>query len=272
MLHPLRSPVTWACQRGVLSSQVRGFLPWRWSLEPFTLYGQGWKCRWQATEFDAIGHQLFWAGLRGWEQESAPVILDNICRSRCFIDIGANCGLYTVLGCTVNPAVSVVAVEPVPKTCAALRRNVAANHYEDRVTVVNAALSESNGTVPFHEAEDATMSSLASEGYQGQPGRLIEVECRTLDSIVKELGVEPDFLKIDVEGFTHAVLGGARDVLNRFRPRIVLEVNAGDPNGKVNQILSEYDYRFEVLTERGPQPRPAIVPEEDYRNWLCSAG
>lgn len=271
ILHPFRRPVTWACQHGVLSSRVRGYLPWRWSLEPFTVYGSGWRCVWQATEFDAIGHQVFWAGLRGWEKESAPVILENIRRARCFIDIGANCGLYTVLGCTVSSNVKVVAVEPVPKTCAALRRNVEANRFGGRVTIVNAALGESNGTVAFHEAEDATMSSLATSGYQGQRGTVIEVACLTLDSLVAELGVEPDFLKIDVEGFEHVVLSGASKVLSRFRPRMVLEANPGDRSDRVTEILTDYGYGFEILTERGPESRPAIVPEHRYRNWLCQA-
>ena len=240
-------------------------------MRPFTIYGSGWKCRWQATEFDAIGHRIFWAGLRGWEKETVPVIVENMRRSRCFIDIGANCGIYTVIGCTVNAEVRVVAVEPVPKVCAALAQNVSNNRYEDRVTIINAALSESNGRASFHEADDATMSSLATDGYQGQHGRVIEVECRTLDSIVEDLGIEPDFLKIDVEGFEHLVLRGAHDVLQRFRPRIVLEANPGDASDQVTDILAQYGYEFQILTERGPERRPAIIAEKGYRNWVCSA-
>src|ERR1700730_15337244 len=126
-LHPLRGFVTWACQRGLISSEIRRCLPWRWVLEPFTIYGDGWKCRWFPTEFDNVGHRVFWSGLRQWEKETAPVILESIRRCRCFIDVGANCGIYTVIGCAVNPAVRVVALEPVSRICAALARNVMQN-------------------------------------------------------------------------------------------------------------------------------------------------
>ena len=271
LLHPFRGPVTWACQRGLLPSGVRGFLPWRWALEPFTIYGTGWKCRWFLTEFDAVGHRVFWSGLREWEKETAPVILENIRRSRCFIDIGANCGIYTVLGCTINPDVRVVAVEPVPKIYAALAHNVAQNSLDSRVTVLNIALGDSDGTVPFHEADESTMGSLAVGGYGGQPGKVIQVKCRTLDSLVQELKIEPDFMKIDVEGFEHLVLCGASWVLGKFRPRIVLEANPGDPSDAVTQILSKYGYGFQNITDSGLETRSEIIPVDAYRNWLCVA-
>lgn len=270
LLHPLRGLITWACQRGLLPSQVRRYLPLRWALEPFTIYGSGWKCRWFPTEFDAIGHRIFWSGMREWEKETSPVILENIRLCRCFIDVGANCGIYTVLGCTINPNVCVVAVEPVSKICAALAYNVAQNNLDSKVTILNVALGDSNGMVSFHEAEESTMGSLAVGGYQGQPGRVIQVKCRTLDSIVEELNIEPDFVKIDVEGFEYLVLSGASRVLSQFRPRIVLEANPGDPTTAMTQILTKHGYGFQNITDRGLERRSEIIPVEAYRNWLCA--
>jgi FkbM family methyltransferase len=269
LLHPFRGPITWACQGGLLPSGVRKSLPWRWVLEPFTIYGKGWRCRWFPTEFDAIGHILFWSGLRQWEKETSPVILDHIRRSRCFVDVGANCGIYTVLGCAINPDVRVVAVEPVPKIFAALANNVTQNHFDGRVTLLNVAFGNANETVAFHEAEGATMGSLAVDGYHGQRGKVIQVQCRTLDSIVEELHLEPDFLKIDVEGFEHVVLSGASRTLSEYRPRIVLEANPGDPAGAMTEILSKYGYGFYNITDHGLDKRDEIVPVEAYHNWLC---
>ena len=269
LLHPFRGSITWACQRGLLPSGIRNFLPWRWVLEPFTIYGAEWKCRWFPTEFDSVGHRIFWSGLREFEKETAPVILQNIRRSRCFIDVGANCGLYTVLGGKINPDVSIVAVEPVPKVCAALAHNVAENNLDSRVTILNVALGDSEGTVPFHEAENSAMGSLAVHGYRGQRGRVIQVKCRTVDSIVEELKIEPDFMKIDVEGFEHLVLKGASRVLSKFRPRIVLEANPGDPSDAMTQILSKYGYGFQNITDSGLERRSEIIPVDAYRNWLC---
>ncbi len=198
-------------------------------------------------------------------------MLEEIRRSKCFVDIGANCGLYTVIGCTINPQVRVVAIEPVAKICEALKNNISRNQYQMRTHVLNIALGDTNGTVPFHVAENALMGSLNTNGYQGQPGEIIQVECRTLDSIAEELNIEPDFLKIDVEGFEDVVLRGAQTVLRRFRPRIILEANPGDPCGEMNEILSAHGYEFSIITDGGPQPRKEIIPEPGFRNWLCIA-
>jgi len=269
VLSPLRGPATWACQRGLLPSQINRILPWRWALKPFSIYGKGWKCRWFPTDFDAIGQRVFWSGLRDWGKETTPVILDQIRKARCFLDIGANCGIYTVLGAIVNPNVRIFSLEPVPRIFAALKNNVTGNNLNEQVTALNVAVGESNGTVPFHQAEDATQGSLAVGGYRGLPGSLIQVECRTLDSIVEEFNLKPDFIKIDVEGFEGAVLAGATRVLSTLRPRIVLEANPGDSFERINEILKRYAYIPSILTDRGPEPRTQIIPDEAYRNWLC---
>ena len=270
VLQPFRGVITWACQQGMLPLGVRNILPHRWAHKPFTIYGEGWKCNWMPTEFDGIGHTIFWSGLRVWERETVPVILSELRQSHCFLDIGANCGIYSVMGCTINPNLRVVAIEPVPKTFAALSGNIQANHFEPRIHAVNTALGESNGIVSFHEAADATMSSLATEGYLGQSGNVIQVSCRTLDSLVEELHIEPDFMKIDVEGFEHVVLAGATQVLTKYRPRMVLEANPQDPCHLVSDILAEHGYQFQLLTENGPQTKPAIVADQQFRNWLCT--
>jgi FkbM family methyltransferase len=269
LLHPLRKPVAWACQHRLLPSWVRRVLPWRWALEPFTIYGKGWKSQWFPAEFDDITHRIFWSGLHDYEKETIPVILDEVRQARCFIDVGANCGIYTVLGATTNPHVKIVAIEPVPKICAALTNNITQNRLNSRVTILNLAVGSSNGVVDFHEAEDARMGSLAVHGYQGQAGRIIRAECRTLDSIVAELNIEPDFIKIDVEGFSDAVLAGARRLLEDLRPSIVLEANPGDPCSRITAILTSHRYAMHLITDDGLEWREQIIPSTRYRNWLC---
>jgi FkbM family methyltransferase len=269
LLHPLRKPVAWACQHRLLPSRVRRVLPWRWALEPFTIYGKGWKTKWFPSEFDDITHQIFWSGLHDYERETIPIILDEVRRAHCFIDVGANCGIYTVLGATINPDVKIVAIEPVPKICAALTNNVTQNRLSSQVTILNLAVANSNEVVDFHEAEDARMGSLAVHGYQGQAGRVIRVECRTLDSIVAELDIKPNFIKIDVEGFSDAVLSGARRLLEELRPRIVLEANPGDPCSRITEILTNQRYAMHLITNNGPEWREQIIPSAHYRNWLC---
>lgn len=46
----------------------------------------------------------------------------------------------------------------------------------------------------------------------------IEVPVRTLDSIVSEYGIEPRFIKVDIEGFALEFVKGAKNTLRKFRP------------------------------------------------------
>lgn len=152
ILHPFREPVTWACQRGYLPSRVRKYLPWRWVLDPFAIYLADSAVRWFPTEFDSVAHRIFWSGLKEWEKETAPVILSEVQRAKCFLDIGANCGIYSVLGCSLNRDVSVVAFEPVPKVYAALANNVKQNRFEPRGTPQNRPMKDTSKAANEHEA------------------------------------------------------------------------------------------------------------------------
>jgi FkbM family methyltransferase len=272
LVHPLRAPVSWATQHGLLTSGVQNFAPKHWSREPFTIYGPGWKCRWFPPEFwHWRDSRRFWHGIRGCEGETIPVFLEQVQQCRWFIDIGANFGMYTLFGCAANSRLRAVALEPAPRVFKALANNVKGNQFEGRVTMEALALGEVNGSVPFHEAESPEMGSLSIAGYRGQRGRVISVECRTLDSLVEEMNVEPDFLKIDVEGFEHAVLAGAGRTLSKFRPRIILEANPGDPCERLTEILGSHRYALRHITPTGLRRMDKIIPVEGegYRNWLC---
>ncbi|MEL6680820.1 MAG: FkbM family methyltransferase, partial [Pseudomonadota bacterium] len=63
-----------------------------------------------------------------------------------FLDIGANQGLYALLAGR-NPACTrAIAFEPVARTHGFLRRNIALNDLAERVTPVQAAVSQRRGT------------------------------------------------------------------------------------------------------------------------------
>ena len=79
----------------------------------------------------------------------------------------------------------------------------------------------------------------------------------------------PDFIKIDVEGFSDAVLSGASRLLATVRPRIVLEANPGDPCPRITKILTKYQYAMHLITDNGPKRQERINPSPEYRNWLC---
>jgi hypothetical protein len=56
------------------------------------------------------------------------------------------------------------------------------------------------------------------------PDAFVRVECTTLDEFVEQHPLERlDLIKIDAEGFDIDVLRGAKGVLERFRPSVIME-------------------------------------------------
>jgi FkbM family methyltransferase len=137
-----------------------------------------------------------------------------------FVDVGANVGYFTLLAASVGTRV--IAYEPTPAVVTRLRENIELNAF-DAVTVVNAAVTDRQGTIGFHESpDDPEANSIFGKG-----GDLIEVSAVTLDEDLAGRGIQKvDLLKVDVEGAELSVLVGAAKVLSSAaRPTIILELN-----------------------------------------------
>jgi FkbM family methyltransferase len=145
------------------------------------------------------------------------------------LDIGANIGVMTRI--FARRAAHVHAFEPAPRALALLRANA-----PDNATIHPVALADRCGTVRFAEVESLDMSSISNEG--------VEVPARTVDS----LGLKPDFIKIDVEGYEIQVLRGARETL-KAGPIIMFEALNPQALGECqNEILAaNANYSFERL-------------------------
>jgi FkbM family methyltransferase len=123
-----------------------------------------------------------------------------------FFDIGANIGSYTVLGAGAAGATT-WSFEPDPDTARHLRRNIALNGLERRVTVHELALGPEAGEVTFSMGLDSTNKVLAEA-----TGSTRKVRQESLGAVAA--GARPLMLKIDVEGYEDAVLAGASRVLS----------------------------------------------------------
>lgn len=191
----------------------------------------------------------------------------------CFIDVGANIGLWSLrAGLLVGPTGRVWAVEPNPVVYKRLDEHVRLNDLKGVVVPVECAAGafESCGVLKASNTHNVASVRLAG---MGDKDAIIAV--RRLDEIVG-MSSQPHGIKIDVEGSELAVLEGARDLLGKWRPWVCVEFNTtllpsnrlGD--WPVHRLLSEFGYRTHPTLFGDPEQKtvdPSWSPS-GYHNLL----
>jgi FkbM family methyltransferase len=141
---------------------------------------------------------------------------------QCFIDVGAHIGWYSCVAATVFPDITVFAFEMDEETASQLTENVRLNGCEN-VEVQRLAVSDHEGVVAYGCPDDRPFSENRIDPRDAADSA--KVGCVTLDAFTNQHGLEPDVLKIDVEGAELQVLRGMTDVISRFSPTIFVEVH-----------------------------------------------
>jgi FkbM family methyltransferase len=139
------------------------------------------------------------------------------------LDVGANVGAYTLLLARwVGETGAVFAFEPSPAVFAGLTRHIQLNDVTAIVRPVQSAVADVIGTLPFTADTTPGEGRLVAAG--GESGATIRVPVTTIDEFCAREGIEPTFIKVDVEGAELDVLCGARDTIARTRGRLALFV------------------------------------------------
>ena len=130
------------------------------------------------------------------------------------VDVGANIGYYLLLfQQAVGEGGTVICVEPSEENLPELRRNIAENP-RGTVRLHEIALGAEEGEIGLRSGINSGVVDMQEAEHVAR--------VRRLDAVVTE---RVDLLKIDVEGYEGQVLAGARDLLERDKPAIFLELH-----------------------------------------------
>ena len=155
------------------------------------------------------------------------LLLERLGRGIVVIDIGSNIGYYAFLeALAVGSKGLVVAVEPQPHVFKALLAGVKLNGLGN-ILPLRLAISRRHGNVRMVISRFSNWSRVL-EGNDPAPDfhAIHEVEGVSVDDLVDSLGLKRvDLIRMDVEGYETEVLEGAWRTLERFRPRICLELH-----------------------------------------------
>lgn len=131
------------------------------------------------------------------------------------IDCGANIGISVLHYKRLFERARIVAFEPDPRICSALRRNLRANGADD-VTVIEAAVWNSNGRHAFW-SEGADASRLVAPTGPDSPSTAVDT-VRLSDYLS---GDSVDFVKVDIEGAEFVAVPDCADALRNVASMVI---------------------------------------------------
>jgi len=166
-----------------------------------------------------------------FDKEEINYVRKNLDEGDVAFDIGAHKGAYTywMYRC-VRKSGRIVSVEPQPILYEYLKKMISIFGFKN-VTLMDCAVSEKDSegviTVPGKPGSISQGARIDDQkivqNKHKQDLHTINVNIRSVDSIVAETGLKPKVIKIDVEGHEFSVLKGMVKILTEIRPRIIME-------------------------------------------------
>jgi FkbM family methyltransferase len=177
-----------------------------------------------------------------------------------FFDVGSNIGIYSLIAASES-ASRIFAFEPHPYTFSLLAENVALNGYGDRVNCLQAALGAEDGVAFFTDDPGSPVNHVLEK--DGADQKELHIKILRGDTFCHEVGMYPEVLKIDVEGYESFVLQGFGDALKSVQI-ILIECRSIE---KIERVLCglydflgpyKLDYRIRKFTKTNM----------NYEDWI----
>jgi FkbM family methyltransferase len=179
------------------------------------------------------------------------------------LDCGANVGVFVRESLDAG-AKLVVAIEPAPENIECLRRNFKAEIAARRVIVYPKGVWDKDDVLtlnidPHNSAADSFLIKREG-GIEGAKAPLIPIDKMTAELDLPRV----DYIKMDIEGAEQRALAGARQTIEKYRPRLSLSAyhNPTDPE-RIPQLVHEAwaGYRMECgpCAEANGHIRPDIL-------------
>lgn len=216
-------------------------------------------------------------GVHNYEAPLPGFIARTSKTSKCFFDIGANSGLFSIIAARCG-ADSVFAFEPYPPAREVLETNLELNQLTDRIRIIETAIGDCEGEttlyVPSKRFGDTleTSSSLNPE-FRPDHSEEVPISVVTMDSFVAEHQIENvDLIHMDVESFEPNVLSGGLSTILTHRPMVVFEVTNLADIDWLNRIRIELaeqgGFKTVLLSEDAAEVVEEIRFVESSPNYL----
>ncbi len=219
---------------------------------------------------DLHSEKDYWLGT--YELELQAAISDLVIPGQVIYDVGASIGFMTLLFARkVGLNGQVFAFEALPANIDRLTRNIELNSFQDRVTVIEAAVQDRSGQTDFYPGPSSAMGKVdgsagrSSIEYQSS----IQVDGVAIDEFIYNSGNPvPVILKIDIEGGEILALPGMSSLLHEIHPILLVELHGPEAARTTWELLKKEDYRICRMTSDYPQVHS--LQDLDWKSYLVA--
>ncbi len=186
--------------------------------------------------------------------------IESFAEADAFWDLGANVGVFSLLA--AKKGHRVLAFEPAAVNYFVLAKNVALNAFDERVTFLNIALSDTSCLNILHMSNldigGAQHSFAIADSKEGKAARGFKQACLgySIDDLLKVHNLPfPSHIKIDVDGIEDRIVAGAKATLRDPRLKSVLvEINSDAAHALISRELEQAGFIW-VKPSRGDGSR-----------------
>ncbi len=217
-----------------------------------------------------MGFSIYWSGYHEYREF---VFLNKFLKPEMvFVDIGANLGEYSMFAAKRLTQGRVLAFEPLPKMWKLLEENAHLNNFTN-INIYKYGLSDREAVLPIHEIEDLHEGLTTLFPGERTTRNVTEVPLKSFDTEVEKYAINRiDFIKCDIEGGELFALRGAQKSIEKFRPVVMVELNAltyasaGYSVKDVHDFFESLSYKpFEII---GEGELSLTVQNSNFRNLV----
>lgn len=181
---------------------------------------------------------------KSWENHLEHIYSEIIKKDFIVVDIGANIGYHSIRFSEFCD--KVYAFEPVPYNFNLLCGNIAVNNLSNNITPFCIGLGDKEEKVGivFQEEVELWWKNSKTTSHKNYGGTVLGKKSSNKNIIVKpldNLNLNPDVIKIDVEGYELKTFKGAIKTIKKYNPVIFAEIHK-DKRKKVFKLLESLNY------------------------------
>jgi FkbM family methyltransferase len=152
-----------------------------------------------------------------------PKVLESIKDGGTVMDCGAFRGETAAVYHEVLKPSRIIAFEPIPENFKILKENIDRGILVNFVTPINRGVYSFDGLLYFSNDQDS--SRAYENNVSGSNAKLLKLNVRSIDSVVKEYGIDDiRLIKLDVEDSEIEALKGAKNTIEDFRPILFISI------------------------------------------------